>query len=256
MNAQVKEAIRQESESKELSFENIDEENKQLIPSDATVTPMSMLQSAREQGASIETMQQLMDMQFKWEKNEARKAYMEAVSAFKATPIKITKDKINSQFSSGYTGIGNLVNTVNPVLSKFGLQASWDIDQTNEIKVTCILSHSMGHSESRSMSAPPDSSGSKNPIQEIKSTITYLKIVTYEAVTGVASTDDPGDTDGNIPSTTITEGQEADINTLIDEVGANKTQFLKLLKVGKLSDLPATKYEGAVKRLQNKRKSK
>jgi len=167
MNAQVKEAIEQESESKELSLESIEVESKQLTPSNAEVTPMSMLQAAREQGASLEQMQQLMDMQFKWEANEARKAYMEAVAEFKAAPIKITKDKINSQFSSGYTGIGNLVNTVNPELSKFGLQANWDIDQTNEIKVTCILSHALGHSERTSMTAPPDSSGSKNPIQEI-----------------------------------------------------------------------------------------
>lgn len=256
MNAKVKKVIEQEPESKELSLESIEEENKQLTPSNLAVTPMTMLQNARDQGADIEQMQQLMEMQFKWEANEARKAYMEAVAQFKAEPITITKDKINSQFSSGYTGIGNLVNTVNPILSKFGLQASWDIDQTNEIKVTCILSHSMGHSESRSMYAPSDSSGSKNPIQEIKSTITYLKIVTYEAVTGVASTDDPGDTDGNHPVETISEDQAADINALIDEVGADKNAFLKMLKVGKLSDLPASKYEGAVKRLQDKGESK
>ena len=247
MNAKAKEVIQKTSESNELSLENIEEKEVQLVPSNTAINPMSMLQSAREQNANIETMQQLMEMQFKWEANEARKAYMEAVAAFKAAPIRITKDKINSQFSSGYTGIGNLVNTVNPVLSKFGLQANWDIDQTNEIKVTCILSHALGHSERASMTAPPDESGSKNPIQEIKSTITYLKIATYEAITGVASTDDPGDTDGNIPTSTITEGQEADINALIDEVGANKAQFLKLLKVKKLSDLTSSKYEGAVK---------
>ena len=51
------------------------------------VTPMSMLQAAREQNASIEQMQQLMDLQFKWEANEARKAYFKAVADFKALRV-------------------------------------------------------------------------------------------------------------------------------------------------------------------------
>lgn len=219
------------------------------------VTPMTMLKSARDNNATIEQMQQLMDMQFKWEANEARKAYFQAVADFKSVPVIITKDKVNAQYDSRYTSKGNLVNTVNVELSKHGLTARWSIDQEDGIKVACILSHSLGHSEEVSMTAPPDKSGSKNPIQEIKSTKTYLEIATFEAVTGVASIDDPGDTDGNLPPQLIGEEKEANLNSLIDEVGANKEQFLKMLKVEKLSALAASKYEGAVKRLQEKGKS-
>ena len=46
------------------------------------------------------------------------------------------------------------------------------------------------------MSGPPDDSGKKNPLQQIKSTITYLEIATFEAVTGIAASD-AGDDDGN-----------------------------------------------------------
>jgi len=229
-----------------------EKEELEIIPKSGIVTPMIMLQSAREQGASVEQMQQLMEMQFKWENNEARKAYMVAVAEFKAQPIVITKDKVNSQYRSRYTSIGNLVNTTNAELSKYGLNAHWEIDQSVLITVTCILSHSLGHSESTSITAPADESGSKNQIQEIKSTITYLKVATYEAITGVASTDDPGDTDGNTIEY-INDEQIANINSLITEVKPDKENFLKFLKAESVDTIQMRKYKRAVSELEKKR---
>lgn len=225
------------------------------------VTPMSMLQAAREQGASIEQMQQLMDLQFKWEANEARKAYYKAIAKFKAQDAKVIKDKENRQFGSMYAGIGNTVSTINYELSKFDLSANWEISQSDKlITVVCILSHAGGHTEKgQPLSAPPDTSGgnSKNPLQQMKSTITYLKIATYEAITGIASVDDPGDDDGNgsgNPVKLITDEQAADLIALMDEVKAEKTAFLKFFKIEEIDELPASRLKQATKMLEAKRK--
>lgn len=161
------------------------------------VTPMDMLKMAVSQGADLDKLEKLMELQSKWEANEAKKAFVAAMAEFKACSLVITKDKTNTQFSSKYSSIGNLVNTANESLSKFGLSARWDIDQVNGIRVTCILTHRMGHSEQCSMTGPADTSGKKNPLQEIKSTITYLKISTFEAITGIASSEGNADDDGN-----------------------------------------------------------
>jgi hypothetical protein len=160
-------------------------------------TPTHMLAVAVQRGMSPEIIKGFMDLQERWERNEARKAYAEALAAFKANPPTVIKDKKNDQYGSMYTTIGNLVNTINGGLSQNGLSARWDIDQANGIKVTCILTHRLGHSESVSMVGPPDDSGKKNPLQQIKSTVTYLKIATFEAVTGTASADGNKDDDGN-----------------------------------------------------------
>lgn len=159
-------------------------------------TPMAMLAVAVQKGMDVATIKDLMDLSDRWEKNEARKAYAVALAEFKADPPTVYKDKKNAQYDSMYTTIGNLVNTINVSLSAHGLSARWDIDQTSGIKVTCVLTHKAGHSESVSMSGPPDDSGKKNPLQQIKSTVTYLKIATFEAVTGIASADGSDD-DGN-----------------------------------------------------------
>lgn len=160
-------------------------------------TPMSMLAVAVQRGMDVATIAGLMALQKEWEANEARKAYATALAEFKANPPTVVKDKKNAQYDSMYTTIGNLVNTINTALSKHGLSARWDIEQDKGIKVTCILTHRAGHSESVSMSGPPDDSGKKNPLQQIKSTVTYLKIATFEAVTGTASADANVDDDGN-----------------------------------------------------------
>src|SRR5437660_174203 len=65
------------------------------------------------------------------------------------------------------------------------------------IRVTCILTHVQGHSEQVSMSAQPDTSGSKNSIQAIGSTASYLQRYTLFAATGLAPKD--ADTDGAEP---------------------------------------------------------
>jgi hypothetical protein len=145
----------------------------------------------------VAKMQQLLDMRERYEANEARKAFVEALSAFKSRAIQVAKDKLNPQYNSKYVSLGNLVNTVTPFLSAHGLSCRWDIDQAAGIKVTCVLTHVQGHSESVSMVCPPDDSGKKNPIQQIKSAITYGKACTFESICGLASTDATFDDDGN-----------------------------------------------------------
>jgi hypothetical protein len=145
----------------------------------------------------VDKLNALLAVKERWEAGEAKKAYTEAMTEFKSSAPIVTKDRDNLQYNSKYTSIGNLVNTINPHLSQYGLSARWDIDQSNGIRVTCVMTHRLGHSESTSMSGPPDNSGKKNPLQEIKSTITYLKAATFEAITGLASTDANLDDDGN-----------------------------------------------------------
>lgn len=159
--------------------------------------PAEMLYLAVSQGADLEKISKLMDLQERWEKKEARQAFIQAMSDFKSHAIVVLKDKINHQYNSRYVSLGNLVATVTPFLSQNRLSVHWDVDQSAGIKVTAIIRHALGHSESVSMVVPPDKSGSKNPIQEIKSAITYAKACTFESICGLASTEASASDDGN-----------------------------------------------------------
>lgn len=164
-----------------------------------TTTPAQMLAIAVNQGADLAKLEKLMELQERWEANEARKAYNAAVAEFKRNPPDIIKDKTNNQYGSKYATLANLVNNGSAALAPYGLTVDWKIDQgaDKQIKVTCILKHALGHSEQVSITGAPDESGAKNKLQQIKSTITYLKGETFQCVTGITARDCPGDNDGN-----------------------------------------------------------
>jgi hypothetical protein len=170
-------------------------------------TPADLLRIAVSQNADLDKMSKLMDLQERWQAAEAKRAFDEAKAKFSAFAIQVTKDKINKQYDSKYTSLGNLVNIVTPFLAQCDLNARWEIDQSNGIKVTCVLAHKAGHTERTAMTVPPDASGAKNVIQQIKSSITYAKACTFESVCGLASTDANLDDDGNSLS-----GGEVDAN--------------------------------------------
>lgn len=227
------------------------------------ITPMQMLNAAVERGDALEKLEKLMDLNDRWEAAQAKKAYIEAKSAFKANAPTIIKDMENKQYKSTYSSIGNVVNGVNAALSQYGLDASWDFDQNEAgIKVTCILTHSQGHSERVSLSGPPDVSGQKNPIQQIKSTTTYLKLATFEAVTGIASKEGNRDDDGNAASAQpISEDQLNELISLADEVEADKQAFCKYLsmkfkrEITGFAQIPASRFDDAKKALEKKGKA-
>lgn len=193
-------------------------------------TPMRMLEIAVSQNADIAKLEKLMDLHQRWETNEARKAYIAALSNFKRNPPKVVKDLTNKQYGSKYSSLANLVNTVNAALGEHGLNARWSLNQSDtRIEVTCVLSHTAGHSESVMLSSPPDTSGSKNQLQQIKSTITYLEGATFQAITGIVATtegNDDGNGSGKKPPEPVPEGYEnwaADMEALAEE-GSAKLQ--------------------------------
>lgn len=227
------------------------------------VTPMDLIMKAQESDASIEKMEQLFALQLKWEENEAKKAYFHAVAAFKAETIDILKNKrVSYRTDKGTTEynhaeLGQIVNTVTPFLSRYGLSHHWEHDQKDgKIKVTCFLTHEMGYEKSTSLEAAADTSGGKNAIQAIGSTTSYLERYTFLAMTGLASREQDNDgkgAGGALEVELITEAQVMDLISLAHEVGADLKKFCVFYKVEDLAYLPAVKFESAVKNLEAKR---
>lgn len=202
-----------------------------------------ILDLAISQGAPLEKLEKWMELKIKYEENEAKKAFYEALATFHQESIVITKDKVNPQFKSSYSSLGNLLHIVNPYLGKHGLSVRF-VPKQNEkmIFVECVLQHQMGHTESVEMHAPPDTSGgnSKNPIQQIKSTFTYLRSATFEAVTGLSGTEASFDDDGN--SSGIVEYIAGDdlekIKTILKETSSDEKIFLKFAEAESLDEIP------------------
>ena len=82
-----------------------DQQNTELAETqNGAITPMVMLQMAVQKGADLDQMEKLMGLQERWEANEAKKAYVRAMNAFKANPPEIFKDStVSYENSDGST---------------------------------------------------------------------------------------------------------------------------------------------------------
>ena len=172
----------------------------------AAHSPMGMMMAAMNQGASLEQVEKMMDLQDRWERKEAEKAYNAAFAAFKAEAVRIIKGrKVTDGPLRGkeYAELHDVVDAVTPALSRHGLSTAWKLtrDEKDWLEVTCTLKHVGGHSESVSMGGPPDAGGAKNVLQARASTKSYLERYTLKAICGVAEGGD--DTDGNLPPASV-----------------------------------------------------
>lgn len=194
--------------------------------------PAAMIELAITKGADLEKLEKILELQERWESNEAKKAYHVAMAEFKANLPPVLKDKTNKQYSSMYVSESALLNTINPVLSEYDLHASYSFPESqveNTLKVSCVIAHKMGHSESVTLPGPIDTSGSKNPLQQVKSTVTYLRKATFEAITGIATSDPSTDDNGNAAGTAyITEEEVKIIELLAEETNSDVLAWLKI----------------------------
>lgn len=224
------------------------------------LTPMDMVGRAVASGASIEVVEKLMALHERWEANQGRKAFDEAMAAAKAEiPVIFKSREVDFTSAKGrthyrYEDLAEIAKTINPILGKHGLSYRFrTTSPANEpVTVTCIVSHRLGYSEENSLSAGRDESGNKNSIQAIGSTLTYLQRMTLKAALGLAaSSDDDGASAGN--AMTISEEQLKKLQTLASEVGGDVAKLCGHFKIDSLPDLPIARFAEAVGIMELKR---
>ncbi len=215
-------------------------------------SPMGMMMAAMKQGATLDQVEQMMNLQQRWEEREAEKAFNDALAAFKSEAVEIIKRKtVDFTGQKGRTHykhaeLSDVVEAVGPALSKHGFAWSWKTHQEKDlIRVTCILKHRQGHTDSVSLEANADQSGSKNNIQAIASTVTYLQRHTLKAITGVSEKGD--DTDGR----GLSDEDQAIVDEWVQAVeSAATTEDLNLSWADGLEEIKKTNDLGAYERLR------
>ncbi len=215
------------------------------------LTPMDMLNNAINSGASVEMMERLLTMQERWEANQARKFFDAALSAAKAE-IPVIHKGAKGHNNKSYADFASIARVVDPIISKHGLSYRFRTRQEVGIAVTCILSHEAGHSEETTLVGPADASGSKNAIQAIGSTLTYLQRYSLVQMLGLAASEDD---DGRAiqSAAPITEEQAGTLRKLIEETATDIARFCRHMGIEAIPELPASKFDTAVKQLEAKR---
>ncbi len=219
-------------------------------PETADSSPAALMIKAMEGGMDLDKLEKFMDLQEKWESNQARKAYTQAMSDFKKNPPEIEKDRhVKFKTSAGQTeynhaSLGNVTAKINAALGEHGLSAAWTTEQTDKgVSVTCKITHVLGHCETTSLTAAHDSSGGKNAIQALGSTISYLERYTILALTGLATHD--MDMDGADP-VYIDEKQLSTILDMVNSKNIDTAKFLVYMEVETFEKILASDFGKAI----------
>ena len=231
----------------------------------ATSTPMDMLDRAISSGASMEVLEKLMALQERWEANNGRRAFNEAIAEARASLPTVVKTSTADRGKGGtysYETMADIAQAIDPVLGQRGLSYRFRTEtKDGRIFVTCIISHRDGYSEETTLDAPRDDSGGKNAVQAIGSTVTYLQRYTLKAALGIAAAKDNDAKEVDRPTADpMTADQFRQLRARIDAQGedAEKVEeyFLGKFNSETLHDLTAPQFTAAMVALAKREQAK
>lgn len=225
------------------------------------ISPGQLIKIALEQNVGVDQLEKLMDLKERADRNAALQEFNIAMTDFKKDPPKITRNA-NVKFGNteyDHATLDHIAEAINEGLSKVGIVYRWATNQKDDgaIAVTCILTHNLGHTEETTLSAKPDDSGSKNSIQQIGSTVTYLQRYTLLSAVGLAVGGMDNDGAGE-PVKTISKTLVKNLKTLMSDVKADEKRFKEYLQttfnVDSIEQLTEPQFDEAVRMLEKKKK--
>jgi hypothetical protein len=224
------------------------------LPASMALTPMQMAYQLAARGTDVATIREMLAIGRDMQADQARQAFDAAFASAKAEikPIVKNRDGHNAK----YADLSAYADAIDEILGKHGLAWRHTTPSQTEktITVVCILSHS----EQTPLTAGFDTSGNKNAIQSMGSTITYLQRYTLGMALGLATTAVDNDGQGApISAEPLTEKQVMDLNDLLEETAAgrpnHKKAFLDYMKVERLDQIPGRDYQRSIAAINSTR---
>ena len=226
----------------------------------SAATPVSLLSQALAQGLDPDTLEKFMDLQERYEANEARKAFADAMAKAQAKMQPIVAKAENDHTSSYYAKLGTIAKQITPVYGRYGLSVSFGMgkaEKEGELRTTARVLHKAGHYEDHHIDLPPDDVGSggnknKTAIHARISSNTYGKRAILMGIfnLSILSEDDDGNAAGGGGANRITDEEAISLQTRIDEAGLMGSALLREFGVDTWAELPTKKLEKASKRIE------
>ena len=210
----------------------------------------------------VQKMEKLLDMQERIFNKNAEISFNQAMVKCQGEIPLIKKTGLNQQTNSQFAKLEEMQIVAMPFITSNGFCLSYgtsDSALAEHYRVTCLVSHTGGHSREYQADIPADFVGMKGQPNKTKthgagSSLSYgqrylMKMIFNIKVVGM-------DSDGNSPIDRVSKEQSLTLQALIDEVGASgKEALFKWAKIESLDDLPASKYKQAVVALEKRRKA-
>ena len=221
--------------------QNKSEPKKEIVTKENS--PMEMIKMAVSGGADLEKLEKLLELQLRWEANEAKKAYNDAMVVVHQNILPVAKTLKNPTTHSRYASLDMIICQTKEIYTAQGFSISFYEGQTEKpehIRLCADVIHRLGHKESYYYDAPMEGKGLKGnvnmtPTHAKASSVSYARRYLMCMIWNIPTGDD---NDGNgAEAEKIDENKIKIIRDLIVETKADEAKFLGYLGVEKLEDM-------------------
>lgn len=181
----------------ETRSEVITQDRTQVSANEAHAVMAVIERIAANPDADIAKLEKMLDMQERILDRNAKQAFSADLASMQmALPRVIEHGTGHNQ--AKFAKLEDINDTIRPVLHQYGFAITFRTRcEPGLVVITTVLSHQQGHSEETEIPLPADTSGGKNAVQAIGSTISYGKRYGICALLNISTGDD---TDGGKPS--------------------------------------------------------
>ena len=210
----------------------------------------------------VEKMERLLDMQERILNRNAMMAFNQAFTAMQSDIPEITESGAimhGQKLISKYAKFEDINAVLKPILQRHGFAISFRTETGDSVRVTAVLSHKDGHSESTDITLPADTGPGRNDVQAVASAVTYGKRYTMSALLNISTrgSDDDGVRAGT--AATLSDEQVKEIRALLKKSDSDETPFINAVgskfsckNVSSVEQIPAVLYSDCVAMLNAK----
>lgn len=213
-------------------------------------TPLEMVARALEKGISGPELQQFMDLQERFEGNEARKAYAVDMAKCQKSMPQIQATAVNPHTQSNYAKLEDINAVITPVYTRYGFSISFaeGVPRKDEdIRIEARVLHRLGHHEDFYYDLPLDIGGlrgneNKTPGQAKGSSTTYCRRYLTTMIFNLTIGEDL-DGNGGGGAGRISEEQALTLDALVSENELSHTAIQREFRVAGWPQLAANRFD-------------
>lgn len=221
---------------------------------DSSLAIIDMMKAAMDKPDAVIALEKLVPMFERLEARQAEKSFNAAMAAFQADCPPVHKrrqvdsvSRAGSRTKYSFASKSDILTEIQPHLTVNGLSVTFSNEEGNQsgnYRAICIVRHIGGHSTSTPFEGPIDS-GHMSDIQKRGSTQSYYERYAMCAALGIVVSDIEDDDGRGKPTATITCDQADELDSLINNSGADRVKFLAWCVVPDVESIPANRFAQA-----------
>lgn len=205
--------------------------------------------------ADMDKLERLLLMKERMFEQKAEQEFNAAMSDAQSEMGRISADANNPQTKSKYATYGKIDQAIRPIYTKHGFAVSFDTGENAPadcVRVVARVSHRSGFARTYHADMPADGKGAKGGDVMTKThasgaAMSYGMRYLLKMIFNIAIGEE--DKDGNQPPAEyqrVSENQVMQIRDLLEANGRDEKRFLAYIKLEKLADIDAAKFDAVV----------